>query len=284
MATATADGTLFSPAMPRPRLVRVARRGPLLRPSPASAGTYGLDLTAGCGHGCPFCHIRSSSRYPGDDVVRFDPFSSDHLPAVLDALELVPDRVVLSPASDPLPPLREVRAEAMKVTRILLERGVGVQMMTRGRFSRAMIDLLGRHRDRVRVAVALTTLEKSMARTLEPRAASTTSRVRDIRRLIEAGVDVQVRLEPLIPERTDTPENLRPVFRAISAIGVRKVVAHYLYLHPALSDSLDEAFLPLPWGERLRDEFEGGPVFRLGSLGATKHLPLAVRALRLSRG
>ena len=32
MATATADGTLFSTAMAGTRLVRVARRGPLLRP------------------------------------------------------------------------------------------------------------------------------------------------------------------------------------------------------------------------------------------------------------
>jgi DNA repair photolyase len=283
MATATADGTLFSPAMPGPRLIRVARRGPLLRPSPASAGTYGLDLTAGCGHGCPFCHIRSSSRYPGDDVVRFDPFSSEHLPAALDALDLAPDRVVLSPSSDPLPALREVRDEAYKVARILFERDVCVQIMTRGRFSRAMIELLSRHRDRARVAVGLMTMDKAIARTLEPRAASPTLRVRDVRRLIEAGVDVEVRLEPLIPERTDTADNLRPVFQAMAAVGVRKVVAHYLYLHPALADSLDESFQPLPWGERLRDEYEGGPVFRLGSLGATKHLPLAIRRAGLAR-
>lgn len=283
MATATADGTLFSTAMPGPRLVRVARRGPLLRPSPTTAGVYGLDLTAGCGHGCPFCHIRSSSRYPGDGIVRFDPFSSDHLPAALDALDMVPNRVVLSPSSDPLPPLREVRREAYQVARVLLERGVNLQIMTRGRFSSALIELLGRHRDRVRVAIGLMTMDKSLARTLEPGTASPISRVRDVRRLIEAGVEVEVRLEPLIHEHTDTRENLGPVFAEVAAIGVGKVVAHYLYLHPALSDSLDEAFQPLPWGERLRDEYEGGPVFRLGTLGSTKHLPLAVRRKGLAQ-
>ena len=283
MATATADDTLFSTARPAQRLVRVARRGPLLRPSPTTAGVYGLDLTAGCGHGCPFCHIRSSSRYPGDDVVRFDPFSSGHLPAALDALDLRPDRVVLSPSSDPLPPLREVRSEAYNVVRVLLERDVGVQIMTRGRFSRAMIKLLGRHRDRVRVAIGLMTMEKELARVLEPRAASPESRLRDVRRLAEVGVDVEVRLEPLIPERTDTRENLAPIFARVAAVGITRVVAHYLYLHPTLADALDEAFLPLPWGERLRDEYEGGPVFRLGTLGSTKHLPVAVRREGLAR-
>jgi len=254
-----------------------------LRPSPTLAGVYGLDLTAGCGHGCPFCHIRSSSRYPGEGLVRFDPFSSENLPAALDALERTPDRVVLSPSSDPLPPLREVRAEACRAARAVLERDIGLQIMTRGRFSRELIDLLGRHRDRVRVAIGLLTADKSLARTLEPRAASPTSRLRDARHLVDAGVDVEVRLEPLIPERTDTPENVRPLFAAIAASGVSKVVAHYLYLHSTLAESLDEAFQPLPWAERLRDGFDGGPVFRLGSLGPTKHLPLAARREGLAR-
>src|SRR6478736_6610443 len=84
-----------------PRLHRVARRGPILRPSPMMAGVYGLDLTAGCFHGCPFCHIRDSSRYPGEDRVLFDPFTTERLAEALDAIDLPPAQVVLSPSGDP---------------------------------------------------------------------------------------------------------------------------------------------------------------------------------------
>ena len=266
-----------------PRLVRVARKGPLLRPSPTSAGVFGLDLTAGCSGGCPFCHIRGSARYPGSDRVLFDPFTSEHLPKALDGLRTSPSLVVLSPSSDPLPLEREVRAEALRVVSVLLGRGLTVQIMTRGRFSADLIQVLAEHPEQARVAVALTTMEKPLSRILEPRTASPGRRVRDVARLIAAGLDVEVRLEPLIPGLTDTREALLPLFSAIAAAGVKRVVAHYLYLHPTLGDSLDSAFEPLPWGERLRDEFEGGRVFRLGTIGPTKHLPLEVRRAGLAR-
>jgi DNA repair photolyase len=283
MTTAVEEKPLIATPRVIPRLVRVARRGPLLRPSPISVGVYGLDLTAGCLHGCVYCHIQSSSRIPVDGRILFDPFTSESLPEALDTLELRPECVVLSPSSDPLPPIRDVRLEAFRVIEGLLQRGIRVQIMTRGRFSRGLIDLLAKHRDLVKVAIGITTLDKTLSRILEPRATAPASRIRDIRRLIAAEIDVEVRLEPLSPGHTDTQENIRPLFQAISSAGARHVVAHYLYLHPTLEEQLETAFQPLPWGERLRDDFEGGHVFRLGSIGPTKHLPLELRRSGLAR-
>src|SRR3954452_981539 len=85
-----------------PRLVPVHRRGPLLRPAwgaAAEAGIYGLDLTAGCVAGCPFCHIRGTSRYPGAGRVLCDPGASLRLGAELDGMSRPPRLVVLSPTS-----------------------------------------------------------------------------------------------------------------------------------------------------------------------------------------
>lgn len=268
---------------PAPRLIRVARRGPILRPSPIMAGVYGLDLTAGCFHGCPFCHIRNSSRYPGEDRVLYDPFTTERLAEALDAIDLPPTQVVLSPSGDPFPPLREVRAESSKCIKLLLDRGVGVQVMTRGRIPGTAVETLSIHRDRAKVAIAIMTLERSMARVLELRAASPSKRVSDIRRLVSAGVSVEVRLEPLIPGRNDTRENLAPLFSALAEAGARKVVAHYLFLQSSLKSSLDEAIAPRGWVERLHDDFEGGRVFRLGTLGPTKHLPIEARREGLAR-
>lgn len=279
--------TIEQPLLPTidlpPKLIRVARRGPLLRPSPTAVGVYGLDLTAGCSIGCGFCHIRSSGRYPGPDRVLFDPFSSEHLNEALDALEMRPSLIVLSPSSDPLPFEREVRAETSRILRILLERKISVQIMTRGRFSTRLIELLSAHASQVKVAIALASTDRGISRVLEGRAGSPVGRLRDARRLVAAGVDVEIRLEPLIPDRTDTREALAPMFEAIARGGVRSVLFHYLYMHGELYDTLDVAFQPLPWGEGLRDAFEGGRVFRLGSLGPTKHLPLEVRRDGLAR-
>jgi DNA repair photolyase len=287
-----ADGLLFpmaveesSPARRWPKWVKVHRRGPILRPSrsaPPEAGVFGVDLTAGCALGCPFCHIRALPSYPGEDQVQFDPSVSRRLGWTLEPMEVMPKLVVLSPSSDPFPPQREVRLESERVIRLVLDRGIELLIMTRGRIPLKLIGLLAEHSARVRVALALTTLDRALCRTLEPRAAPPTARVARIARLVAAGVPVEVRLEPLISGLTDTRENIRPLFEALAGAGVSRVVAHYLFLHPALKSTLKGALHPLGLSEKLEEDYQAGPVFPIGSLGPTKHLPLDVRRAGLA--
>jgi DNA repair photolyase len=272
-----------APTRARPELVAVERRGPILRRSPTGEGVFGIDLTAGCALGCPYCHIRGSSRYPGEGRVLFDPRVAVRLGSALDALADPPRLVVLSPSSDPLPPWPEVRRTAREVVDALLRRGVRTVLMTRGRITGDLIALLASKADLVQVALGIMTADPCLSRTLEPRAASPRSRLRALEQLVKAGVPVEVRLEPLIPDLTDTPENIRPLFAALARAGARRVIAHHLFLHPAMIAPLEQALGPLGLAERLADLFEGGPIFPLGSLGATKHLPLEARKNGLAR-
>jgi DNA repair photolyase len=269
-----------------PEWVEYRRRGPILRQalgSDSESGVFGFDLTAGCAHRCPFCHIQASRWYPGADRILFDPSVSRRLGWILDALDRPPRLVVLSPTSDPFPPHRQARAEAQRVVRVLLERGIDVLLMTRGRIPLALIGLLAEHRGRVRVAVGLTTLDRQLSRVLEPRAAVPGVRLRRIARLIAAEVPVEVRLEPLIPGLSDTREHIQPLFRKLTGIGVTKVMAHYLFLHPAMIGPLRTALAPLGLGEKLEDDYQGGPVFPLGSVGTTKHLSRETRQAGFAR-
>ena len=270
-------GTLtMGPPRALPELVTVTRRGPLLRPARGASpelGTFGLDLTAGCGHGCAYCHIRGSQLFPGEGRVLFDPGTAARLAETLDGMDRLPGLVVLSPTSDPLPFQREVRAETLRVVRILLDREIDVAVLTRGRVPKELVALLAEHPDRTRVAVGVTTLGHHLGRLLEPRAAAPRARLRGLARLVEAGVPVEARLEPLIAGLTDTRENLKPLFDGLARAGVRRVVAHYLFQHPAMLEPLADALAPLGLAERLIDDYQGGPVFAVGSLGSTKHLP-----------
>lgn len=271
----------------RARLVleAVHRRGPILRPARkgSAPGTFGIDLTAGCAHACAYCHIRGSAQFPGEGRVLHDPGTSLRLEAALDAMAQRPSTVVLSPSSDPLPPSREVRAEAFRVARILLEREIKVVLMTRGRIPSAMIDLFAEHPGRARAAVGLMTASRKLSRALEPRAASPTSRLGGLARLVAAGVEVEARVEPLIPGLTDTRESIKPLFAGLARAGVRRVVVHYLFQHPAMAAPLASALAPYGFAERIADDFQGGPVFPVGSLGAAKHLPLEARRDGLAR-
>jgi DNA repair photolyase len=279
-ATATAPGRRL------PGMTRVRRRGPLFRPARAGSGDsglYGLDLTAGCALGCSFCYVRGTARDPGPGRLLFDPEVAALIGPALDAMGRPPRRVVLSPSSDPLPPIREVRDASIRVMETLLGRGIEVVLMTRGRVTRDVVSLLASAPGLVHVAVGVATLGRSLSRLLEPMAPPGRSRLKGIGRLIEAGVPVEVRLEPLMPALTDTRENLRPLFRELGRVGVRDVLAHYAFLQPAIIPSLREALAPLGHSERLVDLYEGGPVFSVGEAGATKHLPLDARREGLAR-
>ncbi|HEX8203609.1 MAG TPA: radical SAM protein, partial [Isosphaeraceae bacterium] len=270
----------------RPRWVAVQRRGPILRPARGglvSGGIFGIDLTAGCAHGCAFCHIRGSASYPGDGRVLFDPDTAARLELALDGLDRPPGLVVLSPTSDPLPPNREIRALAVRVVRTLLRRGIETVVMTRGRIPASLVAVMAAAPDLARVAVGITSLDRRLVRRLEPLAAPPRMRLRGLARLVEAGVRVEVRLEPLIAGLNDTRENVQPLFAALGRIGVRRVVAHYLFLHPAMTAALDGALAPVGFAEKLTDAYEGGPVFPVGTLGPTKHLPLEARRAGLAR-
>ena len=262
----------------RSEAVRVRRRGPALRAG-REPGVFGLDLTAGCGASCPTCHVKR----PQDGRVRFDPETTETLAVELEALDRPPRLVVLSPASDPFPRLKAVRAESIRVLRLLVDRGVPLQVMSRGRIPRSAVEILAGHPGQVRVAIGLMTLNREVARALEPGAGSPRGRLRDVDRLVRAGVDVEVRAEPLIPDLTDTRENLAPLLRAVAAAGAARVVVHYLYLQPSLQERTVRALAPFGIGERLMDLYSGGPVFPVGSLGPAKHLPLDRRREGLAR-
>lgn len=269
----------FDAAAPLPpnRLVRVTRREPILTASPTNPGIFGLDLTAGCLHSCPYCYIRGSARYPGEGQVLFDPYSSANLSQALASMKEVPKQVVLSPTSDPFPTAKEIRAEAVSVVALLLQRGIDVLIMTRGSIPRSLIPVLSKYRERARVDMGLTTLNRKLSRLLEPGAASPTARLRSLARLVAADVPTTVRFEPLIAGLTDTRENVSTLFDELAKRGIDRVIAHYLFLHQAMIDPLKAALGQIGWDERLMESFEGGPRFPVGSLGQAKHLPVGTR-------
>jgi DNA repair photolyase len=267
-----------------PNWVVVHRRGPILRPSRsvAEAGVFGLDLTAGCALGCPFCHIRALPTYPGPNEVLYDPSLPRRLEWTLDAMETLPRLVVLSPSSDPFPPHRDVRKQAEHVIRLLAERRIPMLIMTRGRIPLRLLGPLKENASRVTVAVPFVTLDRTLSRTLEPRCAAPAVRLARLGKLLDAHVPVEVRLEPLVAGLTDTRDNIRPLFRGLARLGVNRVIAHYLFLHPALSAPLKSALESLGFADRLDEEYESGPIFSIGSLGSTRHLRLEARQAGLA--
>jgi DNA repair photolyase len=184
--------------------------------------------------------------------------------------------VYLSPSADPFPPLGAIQAAAASVVEVLAARGVEAWFMTRGLIRPSVLRSLATHRAHVRVTVALTTLDRTLQRTLEPLAAPPRLRLRQLASLRELGITTQVALEPLVPGWTDSRANVRPLLEALAALGVRHVSAGYLFLRPAIAENLRHA-LGDEGADTLLAAFASGPILAAGSIAPARYLPKPYR-------
>lgn len=201
-----------------------------------------VNLTAGCVHGCAYCYIRGYSQYPGDDVVVVYRNTADQVEHELNHKrrrgDPLPGAVYFCPSSDAFMPVDEVLEQSYRTMSLLLDRGVGVQFVTKGAIPERFFRLFARCPHSVAGQIGLTSLDDRLNAAIEPRAATAQQRLSGLGRLIEIGVTASLRADPLIHGVTDDDAGLSILFAAAAARQVRDVSASYLFLRPAITGSL----------------------------------------------
>lgn len=166
----------------------------------------------GCEHGCIYCYARPSHAYwdlsPGLDF-------ETKLIARSGLVERLRDELCrpgyqcrpinLAGNTDAYQPLEARYATTRAILELLLECRHPVTLVTKGQLIQRDLDLLRALAKQrlVRVMVSLTSLDAALKRSLEPRAASPSARLRVIRTLAEAGIPVGTLVAPVIPGLTD---------------------------------------------------------------------------------
>ncbi len=90
---------------------------------------------------------------------------------------------------------------------------------------------------RARVSISIATLDEALARDIEPTVAPPRQRLRAVRMLADAGIEVNVALAPVLPRITDTPASIDAVVRAARDAGASKVWHNTLFLHDVTRDA-----------------------------------------------
>jgi DNA repair photolyase len=262
-----------------PRVELIARNSPALHPSPMPdhEGVLGLNLTRGCGHRCPFCSVRAQPSYPGDDVLYLYRDTARIVAGELEQPRHLPAAVLVSLSSDPFPPLARVQAETAEVVEAIASHDVDVWLMTRGYIRPSAFQVLARHASRVKVITEITTLDRALQRQLEPLAAPPRTRVRQIGRLRDAGINVQIGLEPLIPGLTDTAQNLTSLLEALASVAVQQVTAGYMFLRKGITEHLQQALASPQKVADILDAYADGPLLASGSIAPARYLPRKYR-------
>jgi DNA repair photolyase len=218
-------------------VVRQQRKPPILTPStiPCLHRHPTINVTRGCSLGCTYCYIQGYSQFPGFGRVVLYDNTPTLLQEELRRRSRPPPRVFFSPSSDVFQDLPEVQDFSLRTMKILLDAGVEIAFLTKGFITPAFMELFRARPQAVHAQVGITTLDEPLCAALEPRAAPPQQRLDYVRQLAAIGVAVTARLDPLVPDVTDSEENLVPLLDSLQQAGTTRLSASYLFLRPSFA-------------------------------------------------
>jgi DNA repair photolyase len=166
----------------------------------------------GCEHGCIYCFARPTHAYLGlSPGLDFESriFVKEDAAALLRAELSKPgyscDIIALGANTDPYQPIERKLEITRRILEVLREFRHPVGIVTKSALVQRDIDIVAEMaRDRLAVvSVSLTTLDRALARKMEPRAATPERRLETIAALSSAGIPVNVMTAPMIPALND---------------------------------------------------------------------------------
>src|SRR5918912_84668 len=130
----------------------------------------------------------------------------------------------------------ERAADDHRMVEVLAEHpGLSVTIISKSPLITRDIDVLSRinrHSD-LSIHISLITLDRDLARRIEPRAPTPESRVRALSRLREAGIEAGINCMPVLPGITDNPSDLEALVKTVAEAGATYVGACAVRLKPA---------------------------------------------------
>jgi DNA repair photolyase len=166
----------------------------------------------GCEHGCIYCYARPSHAYlglsPGIDFetkLTIKPNAAKLLRDELMAKNYRCSTLSLGANTDPYQPIERHYSLTREVLEVMIEFSHPVNIVTKSSLIERDIDLLKQLAEKqlAHVHLSVTTLDKTLARKLEPRASSPQRRLQTIETLKANGIPVSVLIAPVIPVLTD---------------------------------------------------------------------------------
>lgn len=194
--------------------------------SPDLSFDRSINPYRGCEHGCIYCFARPTHAYlglsPGLDfetrlVAR--PSAPQVLKAELARKSYRPATIAIGTNTDPYQPVERDRGIMRALLEVLRAHNHPVAIVTKGSLIERDIDILSdmAARGLARVGISVTTLDRNVARAMEPRVPPPARRIETIRRLSKAGIGVRVMVSPVVPGLTC--HEVEPILATARAAG-----------------------------------------------------------------
>ncbi|AZO09269.1 MULTISPECIES: PA0069 family radical SAM protein [unclassified Mesorhizobium] len=197
--------------------------------SPDISFDRSINPYRGCEHGCVYCFARPTHAFMGlspgldfESKLFAKPDAARMLDKELSKPGYQPRTIAIGTNTDPYQPIEKNYRIMREILEVLEARGHPVGIVTKSALVTRDTDILSRMAERglAKVALSVTTLDRMLARTMEPRASTPTKRLEAIRQLSDAGIPASVMVAPIIPGLTD-PE-LERILDSARAAGARE--------------------------------------------------------------
>ena len=210
--------------------------------SPDISFDRSINPYRGCEHGCVYCFARPTHSFMGlspgldfESKLFAKPDAARLLDKELSKDGYQPRTIAIGTNTDPYQPIEKQYRIMREILEVLEARGHPVGIVTKSALVTRDIDILSRMAERglAKVALSVTTLDRMLARTMEPRASTPTKRLEAIRQLSDAGIPASVMVAPIIPGLTD--QEMERILDSARAAGARE--AGYVILRLPLEVS-----------------------------------------------
>lgn len=242
------------------RYFGIAARSVLNDPDTTGMGFWSINPYVGCAFGCAYCYARYTHRWVLDRHANANPdhdelrVAHETLPPWLaferrifvkqNAAEVLRhtlrhgsekhlalvagETIVIGTATDPFQPAERRYRVTRSILEVLAEHpGLSVCIITKSPLVTRDIDLLSRIRrhSSLSVHLSLISLDRDLARRLEPRAPTPDARLRALSRLRAADIETGINVMPVLPAITDAPDALERLVAAVAERGASYVNA-----------------------------------------------------------
>lgn len=196
--------------------------------SPDVGFSASINPYRGCEHGCVYCYARPAHAYMGlspgldfESKLFFKPEAARLLERELSKPTYVPEVIHIGGNTDPYQPEERRLRITRQVIEVLARFNHPFSIISKSGLILRDLDLIApmAARNLVRVAISITTLDRKLARSMEPRAATPDKRLDAVRRLSDAGVPTVVMFAPSIPGLND--HEMEAVLERAAAAGAR---------------------------------------------------------------
>ncbi|OBQ73020.1 MULTISPECIES: PA0069 family radical SAM protein [Mesorhizobium] len=210
--------------------------------SPDISFDRSINPYRGCEHGCVYCFARPTHAFMGlspgldfESKLFAKPDAARLLDKELSKDGYQPRTIAIGTNTDPYQPIEKQYRIMREILEVLEARGHPVGIVTKSALVTRDIDILSRMAERglAKVALSVTTMDRMLARTMEPRASTPTKRLEAIRQLSDAGIPASVMVAPIIPGLTD--QEMERILDSAHAAGARE--AGYVVLRLPLEVS-----------------------------------------------